>query len=53
MLVIVLTLLLLSYDHNSTNATYTSSVVVDAADRRFYEPGDARAFYGALDWRWR
>jgi iron complex outermembrane receptor protein len=38
---------------NLTNATYTSSVVVDAADRRFYEPGDGRAFYGALEWRWR
>jgi iron complex outermembrane receptor protein len=38
---------------NLTDATYTSSVVVDAADRRFYEPGDGRAFYGALEWRWR
>ena len=38
---------------NLTNATYTSSVVVDDANRRYYEPGDARAFYGALEWRWR
>jgi hypothetical protein len=38
---------------NLSNATYTWSVVVDAADRRFYEPGDGHAFYGALEWRWR
>ena len=38
---------------NLTNATYTSSVVVDDANKRFYEPGDGRAFYGALEWRWR
>jgi iron complex outermembrane receptor protein len=38
---------------NLTNATYASSVVVDAADRRFFEPGDGRGFYGGLEWRWR
>jgi iron complex outermembrane receptor protein len=37
---------------NLTNATYASSVVVDAANQRFYEPGDGRAFYGGLEWRW-
>jgi iron complex outermembrane receptor protein len=37
---------------NLTNATYASSVVVDAANKRFYEPGDGRAFYGGLEWRW-
>ena len=31
---------------NLTNVTYASSVVVDAANRRFFEPGDGRAFYG-------
>ena len=38
---------------NLTNATYASSVVVDTADKRFFEPGDGRAFYGGLEWRWR
>jgi iron complex outermembrane receptor protein len=38
---------------NITDQTYTSSVVVDAANKRFYEPGDGRAFYGGLEWRWR
>jgi iron complex outermembrane receptor protein len=36
---------------NLTNVTYASSVVVDAANRRFFEPGDGRAFYGGLQWR--
>ena len=38
---------------NLTDVTYASSVVVDAADKRFFEPGDGRAFYGGLEWRWR
>jgi iron complex outermembrane recepter protein len=38
---------------NLTDATYASSVVVDAADKRFFEPGDGRAFYGGLEWRWK
>jgi iron complex outermembrane receptor protein len=38
---------------NLTNETYASSVVVDAANRRFFEPGDGRAFYGGISWRWR
>ncbi len=37
---------------NLTDTTYASSVVVDAANKRFYEPGDGRAFYGGLEWRW-
>jgi iron complex outermembrane receptor protein len=37
---------------NLTDATYASSVVVDAANKRFFEPGDGRAFYGGLEWRW-
>jgi iron complex outermembrane receptor protein len=38
---------------NLTNATYASSVVVDAANKRFFEPGDGRAFYGGVAWRWK
>jgi iron complex outermembrane receptor protein len=38
---------------NLTDATYASSVVVDSATRRFYEPGDGRAYYGGLSWRFR
>jgi len=38
---------------NLTNAVYASSVVVDSANRRFFEPGDGRAFYGGVAWRWR
>ena len=38
---------------NLTDATYTSSVVVDAANRRFFEPADGRAFYGGVEWRFR
>jgi iron complex outermembrane receptor protein len=37
---------------NLADATYTSSTFVDAANKRFYEPGDGRAFYGGLAWRW-
>lgn len=37
---------------NLTDETYASSVIVDAADRRFFEPGDGRAFYGGVAWRW-
>ena len=38
---------------NLNNVTYTSSVVVDDANRRFFEPADGRAFYGGLEWRFR
>jgi iron complex outermembrane recepter protein len=38
---------------NLPDITYTSSVVVDAANRRFFEPADGRAFYGGLEWRFR
>jgi iron complex outermembrane recepter protein len=38
---------------NLTDVTYASSVVVDAANRRFFEPGDGRAFYGTLQWAWK
>jgi iron complex outermembrane receptor protein len=38
---------------NLANVTYASAVQVDAANRRFYEPGDGRAVYGGVQWRWR
>ncbi|HXH82628.1 MAG TPA: TonB-dependent receptor, partial [Candidatus Tectomicrobia bacterium] len=38
---------------NLTDETYASSVVVDAANGRFFEPGDGRAFYAGVQWRWR
>jgi iron complex outermembrane receptor protein len=38
---------------NLTDVTYASSVVVDAANRRFFEPADGRAFYGGIEWRFR
>jgi iron complex outermembrane recepter protein len=38
---------------NLTDVTYTSSVVVDPANRRFFEPADGRAFYGGVEWRFR
>jgi iron complex outermembrane receptor protein len=38
---------------NLPDVTYASSVVVDAANRRFFQPADGRAFYGGLEWRFR
>ena len=38
---------------NLANVTYTSSVQVDAANGRFFEPGDGRAFYGGVAWRFK
>ena len=38
---------------NLTNASYISSVQVDASNRRFFEPGDGRAIYGGVQWRWK
>jgi iron complex outermembrane receptor protein len=55
----------LGYDHKPTNLSvffearnladkhYVSSVVVDSANGRFFEPGDGRAFYGGVSWRFR
>ena len=37
---------------NLLDETWVSSVQVDNALGRFFEPGDARAFYGGLEWRW-
>jgi iron complex outermembrane receptor protein len=38
---------------NLANVMYASSVVVDNATGRFFEPGDGRAFYGGVAWRFR
>jgi iron complex outermembrane receptor protein len=38
---------------NLTDREHVSSVVVDAADGRSFEPGDGRAFYGGVRWTWR
>jgi iron complex outermembrane receptor protein len=55
----------MGYDHKPTNLGvffearnladkhYVSSVVVDSANGRFFEPGDGRAFYGGVSWRFR
>jgi iron complex outermembrane receptor protein len=56
---------LIGYDHkpwklsvyfearNLANQQYVSSVVVDNANQRFFEPGDGRAFYGGVSWRFK
>ena len=38
---------------NLANQNYVSSVVVDTANQRFFEPGDGRAFYGGVSWRFK
>ena len=38
---------------NLANVAYASSVQVDNAAGRFIEPGDGRAFYGGVAWRWK
>ena len=38
---------------NLADVTYASSVQVDNAIGRFFEPGDGRAFYGGVGWRWK
>jgi len=38
---------------NLTDKTYVSAVQVDDANGRFFQPGDGRAFYGAISWRWK
>jgi iron complex outermembrane receptor protein len=38
---------------NLADVAHASSVQVDNAVGRFYEPGDGRAFYGSLAWRWK
>jgi iron complex outermembrane receptor protein len=55
----------LGYDHkpwnlgvffearNLADTNYISAVTVDDARGRFFQPGDGRAFYGGIQWRWR
>jgi iron complex outermembrane recepter protein len=38
---------------NLANTNYVSSVVVDNASGRYFEPGDGRAFYGGVSWRFK
>jgi len=38
---------------NVANQSYVSSVVVDDANGRSFEPGDGRAFYGGVSWRFK
>jgi iron complex outermembrane recepter protein len=38
---------------NLTNKSYISAVTVDDPNGRFFLPGDGRAFYGGVNWRWR
>ncbi|MGE3537944.1 MAG: TonB-dependent receptor family protein [Candidatus Tectimicrobiota bacterium] len=37
---------------NLTDKRYTSAVAVDDGNGRFFQPGDGRAFYGTVNWRW-
>jgi iron complex outermembrane recepter protein len=37
---------------NMTDKDYVSGVIVDDANGRFIEPGDGRAFYGGVSYRW-
>jgi iron complex outermembrane receptor protein len=37
---------------NLTDKQYMSSIVVDDANGRFFEPGDGRAFYAGVSYRW-
>jgi iron complex outermembrane recepter protein len=38
---------------NLADKQYISAVTVDDANGRFFAPGDGRAFYGGVSWRWR
>jgi iron complex outermembrane receptor protein len=38
---------------NLTDKHYASAVTVDDANGRFFLPGDGRAFYGTVSWRWK
>ena len=37
---------------NRANKSYISAVVTDDALGQSFYPGDGRAFYGGLPWRW-
>ena len=36
-----------------TDKRYAAAVTVDDANGRFFLPGDGRAFYGGVSWRWK
>ncbi len=38
---------------NMTDRRYAAAVTVDDANGRFFLPGDGRAFYGGVSWRWK
>jgi iron complex outermembrane receptor protein len=38
---------------NLTDKNYIAAVTVDDANGRFFNPGNGRAFYGGVSWRWR
>jgi iron complex outermembrane recepter protein len=38
---------------NLADKRYVSAVMVDDATGHFFFPGDGRAFYGSINWRWR
>jgi iron complex outermembrane receptor protein len=37
---------------NLLDREYVSSLVVDAGDFRYFEPGDGRGVFGGVEWRW-
>ena len=37
---------------NLLNTDYVSAVQVDSGAGTYFEPGDGRAFYGGVQWRW-
>ena len=47
-----LNLELLFEARNLANKQYVAAAFVDAADGRFYQPGDGRSFYGGVRWKW-
>lgn len=38
---------------NLADTRFVSAVSVDDANGRFFQPGDGRAFYGGVQWRWK
>jgi iron complex outermembrane receptor protein len=43
---------LLFWARNLANKAYVAAVAVDDANGRYYQPGDGRAFYGGMRWKW-
>ena len=38
---------------NLADTRFVSAVAVDNANRNYFFPGDQRAFYGSVAWRWK